>query len=297
MLKRFIGLYFILITALQQTLWAKEGGWLIVEQKSDRFGNFGMQSTIISGQKIRIEHQTSTFIFDLESNKTTVILPQQRVFWCGNHDSLGQALFRQMEIQIEVMIAQLPENEREKASEEIRAYTSLMRSHSPDSILPDHFRIIAADSLKQILNYQCSKYLFLVDSIVIEEIWVTENIKPWEHIDLRRLNHMMRIFSKPNLYTAYRVSNEWLTMLSKGLLMRSVAINSLGNSIMEVSSVRQMNVREDVFMPPLDYRRAGMDEMLNILMGGADAIKTESDVSGPPKPPVKPRSRTPGGVP
>lgn len=292
----FLSLFVFFLLNLP-TARAMAGGWLIVEQKSDRFGNFGMQSTIISGQRIRIEHQTSTFIFDLESNQTTVVLPQQKVFWSGHHDSLGEALYRQLDIQIGLMIAQLPEKERDKASQEIQTLHAIMRSQRPDSLLPDHFRIVAIDSLKQILNFNCSKYLFMVDSITIEEIWVTDNIKPWEHIDLRRLNHMMRLFSKPNLYSAYRVSDEWLAMLGNGLLMRSVAITSLGSSVMEVSAVKQINVREEVFLPPSDYRRAGIEEMLNILMGGADAIKPEGNESVAPKLPVKPRINKPSGLP
>lgn len=270
------------------------GGWLIIEQKSDRFGNFGMQSTMISGQKVRIEHQTSTFIFDLDSNQITVILPKQQVFWRGHHDSLGNALYRQVEVQMSLMIAQLPENEREKASEEIQFLTTLMRSNKPDSLLPDHFRIEATDSLKQIMGYQSRKYLFMVDSIAIEEIWVTADVKPWAEIDLQRLNRMMRLFSKPNLYSAYRVSDEWLGMLSKGLLMRSVAINTLGNSVMEVSVLKQMDIRSEIFSPPVDYRKAGIDEMLNILMGGADAIGQESAEPSAPRLPVKPRTSSPG---
>ncbi len=273
------------------------GGWLIVEQKSDRFGNFGMQSTIISGQKVRIEHQTSTFIFNLDSSLTTVILPRQKVFWRGHHDSLGEALYRQLEIQISLMIAQLPEKERDKVAEEVRFLTALMRTHQPDSLLPEHFRIKATDSIKQILNYQCRKYLFSVDSTVVEEIWMTSEVKPWDQIDLRRLNQMMRLFSKPNLYSAYRVSEEWLAMLENGLLMRSVAINSLGNSLMEVSAVRQTNVRDDVFLPPPDYRKAGVEEMLNILMGGPDAIKSDTEQPELPKLPVKPRNTSPRGTP
>lgn len=271
------------------------GGWLIVEQKSDRFGNFGMQSTIISGQKVRIEHQTSTFIFNLDSNQTTIILPRQKVYWRGHHDSLGAALYRHLDIQISLMIAQLPEKERDKAAEEMQFLTVLMRSHQPDSLLPDHFRIVATDSVARILNYQCRKYLFSVDSLVVEEIWMTSELKPWDQIDLRRLNQMMRLFNKPNLYSAYRVSDEWLSMLGNGLLMRSVAINSLGNSVMEVSAVRQTNVREEIFLPPDDYRKAGIEEMLNILMGGPEAIKPDTGEPGSPKLPVKPRTTSPRG--
>ncbi|MCE1202671.1 MAG: DUF4412 domain-containing protein [Bacteroidia bacterium] len=273
------------------------GGWLIVEQKSDRFGNFGMQSTIISGQKVRIEHQTSTFIFNLDSNQTTIILPRQKVYWRGHHDSLGEALYRQLDIQISLMIAQLPEKERDKASEEMQFLTALMRSHQPDSLLPDHFRIVATDSVTRILNYQCRKYLFSVDSLVVEEIWMTSELKPWDQIDLRRLNQMMRLFNKPNLYSAYRVSDEWLSMLGKGLLMRSVAINSFGNSVMEVSAVRQTNVREEIFLPPDDYRKAGIEELLNILMGGPETIKPDAGEPELPKLPVKPRTTSPRASP
>ncbi|MBK9291045.1 MAG: hypothetical protein IPM52_05410 [Bacteroidetes bacterium] len=272
-------------------------GWLIVEQKSDRFGNFGMQSTMISGNKVRIEHQTSSFIFDLDSNQITVILPRRKIYWKGNHDTLGSALFHHLDLQIGMMIAQMPEKEREKASVEMQSLMALMRSSRPDSLLPEHFRIVSADSTKRIGEYLCHKYLFMVDTMLLEEIWVTREIQPWQGIDLKRLNQMMRLFSKPNLYTAYRVSDEWLSMLSGGMLVRSVAPNSLGGSVVEVSMVRQTGMRGEVFLPPADYRRAGVEEMLNVLMGGADAIKQEDEAPGLPKLPARPRQGLPKSPP
>lgn len=278
----FAGLVMLVVVPFGEAI----AGWLIVEQKSDRYGNFGMQSTMISGQMVRIEHQTATFIFDLDSNQTTVILPRQQVYWRGHHDSLGHALYRHLDVQFNILIAQLPENERNKASEELRFLIGLMQSYHPDSLLPEHFRIEPTDSVQHILQYKSRKFLFKVDSIPVEEIWVTTDVKPWDGIDMRKLSRMMRLFSRPNLYTAYRVSDDWLSMLENGLLMRSVAIHSLGNSVVEVSTVRQLNLRKEVFLPPPDYRCAGIEELLTILMGGAEALKPDDTDRALP---VKPR--------
>lgn len=280
-----------MLTLASQIRVEARAGWFIVEQKTDQFGNYGMQSTIISGNKVRFEHQTSTFIFDLDSNLTTVILPGQKVYWRGHHDTLGAAFFAHLEIQIELMIAQLPNNEREKATAELQTLVSLLHTAHPDSLLPEHFRIQPSDSLRLISGYPSRKYLFKVDSTIIEEIWVTSAVKPWSTIDLRKLNHMLRLFSKPSLYSAYRLSEEWLSMLSNGLLMRSVAPSTLGNSVMEVSLIRELSVRDEVFLPPAEYRQAGIEEMINIIMSGNNAIIPEPEEPGLPKLPVQPKNK------
>lgn len=258
-------------------------GWLIVEKREDKFGNLSMQSVFIQNQKLRIENQTSSFIFDLEKESVTIIFPKKGVYWSGNPDSLKFSLFSTLETQITIMIQQLPELERDEAESEFTHILNILKTGVTDTSLPDNAKLIATDSSIKINDFTAQKYLFVIDSITVEEFWITREVVPYKELDLVKLNEMMRVFSRPSILSVYRESKDWLDIISKGLVLRSVIPTKIGRSEMEVVTVRNAEVPLDFFEPPPTYRGIGIDEVISIMMGEDDVIKTpdEFNSSGP----------------
>lgn len=275
------------------SLGAKGDGWHIIEKREDRFGNFSVQSTFISGQLLRIENYTSAYIFDLEKSITTIIFPQQMVFWSGHHDSLKYALFATMGIQIQVMISQLPEQERDEADAEFEKMMEQLRNPVTDSSLPPDYRIVKTDSTMRINNYLCRKYIFQIDTLSVEELWITTDVQPYGGIDMNVLNRMMRIFSKPSVLSVFRETNEWLDLMQHGLVMRSVIPVSIGRSTMQVEKVQKTSIPSVFFKPPENYRPIGMEEVIRIIMGEEDAIKPVNENNKPILPTQKPTPISP----
>jgi hypothetical protein len=249
-------------------------GWLIVEKREDKFGNLTMQSVFIQDQKLRVENQTSSFIFDLENEYVTVIFPKMSVYWSGKPDSLKTALFNTIETQIVIMIQQMPERDRIEAEADFQKVLNEMKAGVTDSSLPDNAKLLAIDSSMKIVDYQAEKYLFVLDSITLEEFWITHEVLPYKDLNLVKLNEMMRVFSRPSMLSVYRESKEWLEIISKGLVLRSVIPTTLGKSEMEVITVRKAEIPIDFFDPPPTYRGIGIDEVISIMMGEDDVIKT-----------------------
>lgn len=271
---------FLLLNA-PSSICMPSNGWHIVEKREDRFGNFSVQSTFISGQLLRIENFTSAYIFDMEKSLTTIIFPKQMVFWSGHHDSLREALFSAMGIQIQMMISQLPENEREGAELEFGKMLAELRNPVIDSLLPANFHILKTDSVSRFGGFLCQKYVFKFDTLALEELWITSEVKPYAGIDMQRLNRMMRIFSKPTLLSVFRETNEWLYLIQHGLVMRSVIPVSIGRSTMQVEKVQKTNIPLTFFEPPENYRGIGMEEVIRIIMGEEDAIKLDNETNRP----------------
>jgi hypothetical protein len=254
-----------------------QAGWLIVEKREDKFGNLTMQSVFIQNQKLRVENQTSSFIFDLENEYVTIIFPKMSVFWSGKPDTLKNALFNTIETQIVVMIQQMPERDRIEAEADFMKVLNEMKAGVTDTSLPMNAKLSATDSSMKILDYQAEKYLFVLDSITLEEFWITREVVPYKELNLVKLNEMMRVFSRPSMLSVYRESKEWLEIISKGLVLRSVIPTTLGKSEMEVVTVRKAEIPVDFFDPPPTYRGIGIDEVISIMMGEDDVIKSPED--------------------
>lgn len=283
--------FFFIVAALLYAGFSM-AGWLIVEKKEDRFGNFQMQSLFIEGQKVRVENQTSTFIFDLLSEEVTIIFPRQLVYWSGSSDTLKQQFISTIEQQTLIMIEQLPEQEREKARKEFDNLLIEMKSSEVDTTLLKRFSIESTDSVATILNLSSHKNLLKLDTMELEQIWITHQIRPYSGISLHKLNTMMRLFSRPTALSAARESDAWVNAINEGLVMRSVLKTPYGPNVMEVIQVRETPVREEFFLPPPTYRQVGTSEVINIMMGEGTVIQsgsTEEDGWKPLLPAISPK--------
>lgn len=271
---------FILLLSLPVNLWAD---WYIVEKREDDFGNFSVQSVFISDQKIRIEQATSSFVFDVETQRMWLLFPKQMVYWEGAHDSLSDGLFDAIENQMRSMMARMPEEEQQAFENELLILKEGMKNAVADSALPVNTAIRETDSVRSILGYNADLFEFIIDSVVVERIWITHDVKPFAEIPLKQLHAMMRIFSKPSLLSTLRESTTWLELLQDGLVMRSEIPESPGKSRMQVEIVREVLIPASFFLPPEDYRKTGVHEIIQIMMGDDNPVAAPS-VPSPLKP-------------
>lgn len=270
----------ILLFLFPANLWAD---WYIVEKREDDFGNFSVQSVFISDQKIRIEQATSSFVFDVETQRMWLLFPKQMVYWEGAHDSLSDGIFDAIENQMRSMMARMPEEEQRAFEEELLIIKEGMKNAVADSALPVNTAIRETDSMRNILGYNADLFEFIIDSLVVERIWITHDVNPFAEIPLKQLHAMMRIFSKPSLLSTLRESAIWLELLQDGLVMRSEIPESPGKSRMQVEIVREVPIPASFFLPPEDYRKTGVHEIIQIMMGDENPVAAPS-VPSPLKP-------------
>lgn len=271
---------FILLLSLPVNLWAD---WYIVEKREDDFGNFSVQSVFISDQKIRIEQATTSFVFDVETQQMWLLFPKQMVYWEGAHDSLSDGLFNAIENQMRSMMAKMTEEEQQAFEDELLILKDGMKNAVADSVLPTNTAILKTDSTRRILDYDADLFEFIIDSVVVERIWITHDVSPFAQIPLQQLHAMMRIFSKPSLLSTLRESTRWLELLQDGLVMRSEIPESPGKSRMQVEIVREVPIPASFFLPPEDYRKTGVHEIIQIMMGDDSPVAAPS-VPSPLKP-------------
>ncbi len=274
-------------------------GWWITENKLDRFGNSAIQSIFIQGQRIRIEKSSSTFIFDLSKHEVTLVFPNKLVYWQGSADSLKAVFISTVEQQIVMMLAQMPEYERDKAKPEMEKLFAELREDSVDTVTLAKFSLHGTDSVMAIGKFMAEKYHLFYDTAMIEEVWISKEIKPYQNISLDQLNALMRLFSRPTLYSSARLSQAWKSEFGQGLLMKSVVKTPFGFNVMQVSQVKILEIRDDFFLPPDSYRQIRSTEAVQLMLGEKEKSSvlhgTPADDWKPILPrPIKSSTKQPG---
>jgi hypothetical protein len=271
---QFLFLFFVIF--LSQYVSA---GWYIVEKSEDRFGNFSYQSTFIQDGFMRIENEQSIFILDLKSERITLVFPQKMGYWTGNHDSLRESVISAVETQLNTMIAQLPEKERIAAQIEYDTLLSAMKSDTIIHQLPEQIVIRKNDNDTVLCGFQSIGYDVVVDSAIYEKIWITNEVTPYKPTDIKQIARMTRVFTKPSLVTFYRTSENWYQLLQHGMVMKSVVITPIGESVTRVDSMKEINIPPAFFEAPPDYRSIGIDELILITMGDEKPADTKPKAS------------------
>ncbi len=243
-------------------------GWLIIELNEDKFGNSSMQSTFIQDQKIRIETFNSTIIIDLDSSLLSFILPDRKVYWQGKPEVLRDGIFSALENQLAVMMAQMPDKEREAAQKELELLRNPADADSLENQFYEMISINETDETDSIAGYIAQKYMVVIDSTAFEQVWFTRQVKPYAHIDLKQMHHLIKIITKPGIVNTYRASDAYLELINDGLVLRSVIPTSMGDSVSEVYSIREADIPTDFFLPPQGYRPIGLTEFVQISLTG-----------------------------
>lgn len=241
-------------------------GWYIVEKSEDRYGNLSYQSTFIQDGWMRIENNQSTIILDVNTGEMTMIFSDRSTYWSGSYVSLRTSIISHFETQLKVSIAQLPSQERQIAETEYDSIITKMKSDTLIKRLPEAIRITPYDSLLTISGYKANGYQVMIDTIVNERIWITNQIEPYQSIDLHKVASMTQIFTKPSSVTFYRQSEEYFQLIQKGVVLKSVIPTPLGDNITLTESIREVPIPNELFRIPSGYRKITVEELISYTM-------------------------------
>ncbi len=240
-------------------------GWVITEQSTDPYGNRFLQTVFIQDNLIRYETPSSIAIIDLNNNFITIVFSQYRVFWSGTISELKTSSLESYERQIEEIIAALHPSEREAlASIYLKFKQQLM-----DTIVAqptNKFVLVETDINDEILGYNATKYNIISDSTLVESVWYTEEIQPYSDIDIHNMNSFMQQLSPGSGRSKLTQTSEYYNLLKNGMLLKSVEYSPEGNTYeVVVTNIRDISIVPEFFLPPDNYHKAELSEILNLM--------------------------------
>ncbi|MBC8319695.1 MAG: hypothetical protein H8E34_03120 [Bacteroidetes bacterium] len=245
-------------------------GWVITEESTDSFGNSLIQTTFIQNNLIRHETPTSVAIIDLNNKIITMIFPQHKLYWTGTTDELKVSSIEAYDLQMKKLLAGLPPYERNKL-ESIYLKIKQQMFDSSYSAICSKIEIKETDDKQEILGFNTIKYNVLVDSIVTESIWHTTDIQPYNDIDINSMITFMQQLNPAKEKSSVTQTDEYLHLLKSGILLKSIEFLPDSNKQeISVKNIREINIVPDFFLPPKNYRKAALSDILNYMPDNAD---------------------------
>jgi hypothetical protein len=222
--------------------------------------------------KIKFEEETgqAAAIFDLNTGEMIQIDRQGKRYVAAEPDEYFkfiQDITSKMKSEMEKQLSQLPPDKRAQMEEMMR---SQGMSLPGSSTKPKNLELQKPGKDESIAGYKSVKYEVYEDGKLIEEIWTSNEVLNNE-IDIKKMsNYLQKIKDisenaggmafNPEGQTVYK------EVFESGFPMKTVDHESEdGIYIEEITKVSKANLNDSEFVPPNDYKKITLQEMMQQL--------------------------------
>lgn len=253
---------------------AFSGEGIIMEQVRYKKGSSKMEKGKIwvLDNKIKFEEETgqAAAIFDLNTGEMIQIDRQGKRYVAAEPDEYFkfiQDITSKMKSEMEKQLSQLPPDKRAQMEEMMR---SQGMSLPGSSTKPKNLELQKPGKDESIAGYKSVKYEVYEDGKLIEEIWTSNEVLNNE-IDIKKMsNYLQKIKDisenaggmafNPEGQTVYK------EVFESGFPMKTVDHESEdGIYIEEITKVSKANLNDSEFVPPNDYKKITLQEMMQQL--------------------------------
>ncbi len=262
MQKASLTLLFIILLALP---FQAHAGWVITRETRDNFGNKTYQTVFIEDSLMRFETPSNISIFNLADQEITLIFAQHQAYWQGNAAELRQQIFEMADEQMRELIQHAPADKQDTLRK-LYAVARKKRARALFDTIPavlPNVSIIPTNQTATILGYPTRMYQVNVDSVMVEELWITQAVNPYEQLNLPAMIKLMRAID-PVSGKAYQTrSKNYDDLLYHGLVMKKIRFLPDGEKqVSVVKSLRKVNINETIFEIPANYVRTKIQQMM-----------------------------------
>ena len=135
-------------------------------------------------------------------------------------------------------------------------------SNSGPSNMPS-VSIVKTDQTATLLGYPTRMYQVNLNSVLVEELWVTQTINPYKGLKLGAMEKLMGAID-PITGKAYKTKSEQYNNLRyHGLVLKSLRFLPDGEKQETiVKHVQQANIKETIFEIPANYVKTKIQEVM-----------------------------------
>ena len=256
--KVFIWIPFLILAYVQPV----KAGWVITEQSSDRFGNKSFSITFFQDSVIRFDKPTSISIINLNKKIITLIFAQHRAYWQGTAEDLNKTTSRMAEEQLTKLLAYAPEQKRQEVKQALESFKK-------NQAIPDSLRIFPQVTVQRtgrtdtLLGYPATEYEIIIDSVVKQQVWVTQKVKPFHETDIDRIMSFSKVMNPFAIENSLSHSKDYMKLLEDNFILKSVNYTSDGNKLItKVTRISKMNIPEDIFQIPPGYVPSSLENVM-----------------------------------
>ncbi len=249
-------------------------GWLITELSTDAFGIKRLQTTFIQDNLVRFETESSITILDLSQKHVTLIFSEHKAFWSGTTDEFKQSTIEAFKSQLDMALDILPESER--IYYEQKYDTILDRLGGDIDYEQAPIEIVATGNFDSISSFLAYEHKVFVDTILREVIWITQDVNPYEDINIKDMIDFTNQLSPMDMRNQMTQTKVYTDLLEKGMPIKSIEYR--GSDIVnttQVVMVAKNKLNDEIFKEPKGYRKVSLINLMQM-----DVIEGELDDDG-----------------
>jgi hypothetical protein len=262
MRKRLFPLLIIILFVLPVEAYA---GWVITKETHDGFGNKSYKTVFIEDSMMRFETPGSVSIFNLNSQLIILIFSQHQAYWQGTAAQLREQIFDIADRQMQELIQHAPVSQQDTLKKMYaKARKERMQAiFDSASNTQTKVSIIRTNQTATLLGYSARMYQVNLNSVLVEELWVTHAINPYKGLKLSAMEKLMSAID-PITGTAYKTKSEQYNNLRyHGLVLKSLRFLPDGEKqTTVVKHVQQVNIKETIFEIPANYVKTKIQEVM-----------------------------------
>lgn len=254
-------------------------GWVISEVSSDKYGNKQFQTTFIQNNMIRFETESSVAILNLKTGNITILFGMYKLYWQGSIEEFKKGTLDVFEQKLQNIIATASPEQKEVAMEIISEIRKGLEKNENDTITNNlNLKIIKTDIIENVAGFNAMKYNIAIDDSLVESIWITDSINPYKDIDIESMISFTNELKPDKNVNSIDGSSEYLNLIKNGLVVKSQEINPNGGFYTTmVIGVIKININNEIFQYPPNYRKAQLAEIMLIRDGDSDQYKLKEE--------------------
>jgi len=240
-------------------------GWVITEESVDGYGNRSIQTTFIQKNIIRYETPASIVIINLNSKMITIVFSQYKAYWNGTSEELTQSTISIYDMQMEKMLAGLPKHEQNELDSIYNDIRQEVLNPTNYEFLND-ISINKTNDIQEVFGYDAVRYNVFIDSLLIESMWHTTEVSPYDDVDIGDMLVFMKQLDYNSGQNSITQKDEYLDLLKTGMLLKSIEYLPNSNKLeTKVTNIREIDIISDFFLPPKNYREVSLIDALYLI--------------------------------
>jgi len=258
-MKQILIFIFLVFFALPQA----KAGWEI----SIRYDHYGEKQTltyIVDKNRLKISTEEFDFIYNGQDKEVVVINRMIKSYYHGSFEDYQDQLKHLLSIDPKKADRILPEtyfHRFDKMLAEIFSDDQQLSNLKTPTI-----KVVNSGNKQQIAGYQAQEYKVYLDSLLMENLWLSKDVRVNDDIDLIKAINFFRGVEGTGLKQGKNYDTQAYEQLElQGFLMKLNAFNTYGLEVysQECISIRELKIYfEDSFRIPKDFQKRTLIDVI-----------------------------------
>lgn len=254
-------IFFLIVFGLLST--AGQAGWIIWEVYRIPGSKQEYQSTLYyQDNMVKTVDEAGVTIIDLNAREITFINPSLKLFWKGTVDVYRKEITASAIRLLQKQLLDIPENRRESYQE---LYDNMIRDMENPAVTffpAVTTRLEMTDEIATMIGFRVMKYRFYSDGFLREELWMSDQIRISEEVNLEALNLLLAEMMMLGAGADYRISSDYIHLMKAGYPIRAKEFDGEGDMETEVIKIENTRIPDSEFIVPKGFKKVSLPEIL-----------------------------------